>query len=475
MYHNCSEWKVFNSFWDEMKWSQVQLQIDSIQKQIYYFANSNQIGRVRKLQYSLGNSKKARLLAIYRVLKQSRFLKFSGIDILKNLTLPRRLELGLNIGKRFFSGFNRRIYRFDPYYNRPYLLFASNFSDRCQQELFRIIIQPEWECKFESTSYAFRVGLGCYNALHFIKNFAHTNRRYIFFCNFARGFTNLRYKLLLYKINFVGVYKLQIIKWIKSLILDNLHPSSSFSYYFQGRSILLAILNILLHGLHSHLSINRIKSDFYRESSSMVWYTNVLLIIDYCLKNTIRSRMVLRKFFLNSGIRISDLELSFINPIKFPSEVKFYTKNLALKGFDFLGFQIKQFCLPNSCSFNELVSISHLKTFVYPSFASISKHQHQLHNLVLKQGKTLSQKIIIEKLNITIKPWVNYFGNFDSNLLGYIVKQDYLLYLKLRRWVKRQKGSFKKGLSYWQHLGTRKWVFMTKNRSVMLNYHLHYI
>jgi RNA-directed DNA polymerase len=142
---------------------------------------------------------------------------------------------------------------------------------------------------------------------------------------------------------------------------------------------------------------------------------------------------------------------------------------------DFLGFTIRQFRSTNSFVQNQTIVLSRNSTYFYPSAKNILRHQEYLRHLVLIQGKTFTQKVLISKLNIIIKAWSQYFGNFNSNLLGHIVKQDYLLYLKLRRWVKRQKGSVKKGISYWQPFGSNNWVFITMERSAILINHLHYI
>jgi RNA-directed DNA polymerase len=141
----------------------------------------------------------------------------------------------------------------------------------------------------------------------------------------------------------------------------------------------------------------------------------------------------------------------------------------------FLGFTIRQFRAIYGLRFSKLSITSHYNTYLYPSKKTILRHQRSLHHLILVQGRKFGQRILIGKLNLIIKAWISYFGNFNSNLTGHIVKQDYLLYLKLSRWVKRQKGSLKKGLSYWQTLGSNNWIFMTKDRKSVLKYHLYYI
>jgi RNA-directed DNA polymerase len=115
-------------------------------------------------------------------------------------------------------------------------------------------------------------------------------------------------------------------------------------------------------------------------------------------------------------------------------------------GFNFLGFTIKQFKSKHRSAKATTGEILGFKTLVYPSKKSINKYQTKLHNLILKEGKTLNQSALIKKLNPIIRGWSSYFGVSDGNTTHTLGNQDYMLYLKLRKWAKRKVGSSRQGL-----------------------------
>lgn len=458
------KWKILNGVWNQIKWSKIQLHIDNWQAKIYYYSRRNDISKVRSLQRSLFNSRKVKLLVIYKVLKQNRFIPFPGLDILKNITLQQRLELGLRIGKRIFPSFRRCIFSVDSINQRRFVLFISDISDRCQQELFKLILQPEWESRFDFNSFGFRTGRGSYNVLHFVYSRLGDNKNCLFIYDFAKHVLCKEQNILLYKFNLTGMYKFQLINWVNFFFVHSKAEIQSSLYYFQGRSILLLIINIIFCALVPHLHV------YFLESVSIVSYSNFWLVSSQSSRIIMLCRARISKFLEQSQFNLLYLKVNF-NLIEGNYN---RLSNLDL-GIDLIGFKIRRFFLLNSFLFNRLNTFKRYQLYIYPSLKSLSKHQKELHDLILVEGKRFSQKDLIDKLNVIIKPWVNYFGNFSSNLTGYIVKQDYLLYLKLYRWIKRQKGSFKKGLSYWQRSGSRRWVFMTKDRNTILNYHLHYV
>ena len=49
--------------------------------------------------------------------------------------------------------------------------------DRCLQAMVKNALEPEWEARFEGTSYGFRPGRGCHDAIAKIFQLARPNKR----------------------------------------------------------------------------------------------------------------------------------------------------------------------------------------------------------------------------------------------------------------------------------------------------------
>jgi RNA-directed DNA polymerase len=50
-------------------------------------------------------------------------------------------------------------------------------TDRCLQAMVQNALEPEWEARFEGTSYGFRPGRGCHDAIARIYSLARPNKR----------------------------------------------------------------------------------------------------------------------------------------------------------------------------------------------------------------------------------------------------------------------------------------------------------
>lgn len=199
---------------------------------------------------------------------------------------------------------------------------------------------------------------------------------------------------------------------------------------------------------------------FFFVNLQFIRYFNSFIIIDTNLKVILACKNIIFEFFRRVGFFLFPVDFFNRFNATFSLETISYIHSFNFKLLYFLGFIMRQLRLVGSFRFTKFSIANSYKSFLYPSKKSILQHQHYLHYLILIKGKRFGQRILIEKLNLIIKAWVSFFGNFNSNLTGHIVKQDYLLYLKLSQWVKRQRGSIKKGLYYWQAFGSNNWVFM---------------
>lgn len=101
-------------------------------------------------------------------------------------------------------------------------------------------------------------------------------------------------------------------------------------------------------------------------------------------------------------------------------------------------------------------------TLIFPTKKALKVHQQRLGEIIAN-SKSKTQAELIKELNPVIKGWANFYRWSDVKTIGLLSKQDYLLYLKLRRWGKRRcHGSAKDAHDrYWHKHGNQNWVFTT--------------
>jgi len=113
------------------------------------------------------------------------------------------------------------------------------------------------------------------------------------------------------------------------------------------------------------------------------------------------------------------------------------------------------------------------KLIIKPPKKSIKAFVAALSETILGRGKAWKQEVLIEKLNQKIRGWANYHPSVcASNAFASI---DHNLYLLLWRWAKHRhphKGNWWVPDKYWHRKGTRKWVFCTESKELLLVDHI---
>ena len=123
------------------------------------------------------------------------------------------------------------------------------------------------------------------------------------------------------------------------------------------------------------------------------------------------------------------------------------------KGFDFLGFNVRQYpATTNKQGF---------KTLIKPSKKSIKEHKEKIRK-VIQTHKAAPQSAVIAKLNPIIIGWANNFRHVVSKKIFGSV--DNYVWEKLWGWAKSRhpnKGTKWIKDKYYPRIGSRKWTFRT--------------
>ena len=132
---------------------------------------------------------------------------------------------------------------------------------------------------------------------------------------------------------------------------------------------------------------------------------------------------------------------------------------------DFLGHHIQQYPAgKHRSSVSTHGEILGFKTLITPNKKSSKVHQKEIGRII-KKHRSSPQWALIKNLNPVIRGWTSFYTNSDAKTVGELKKQDYLTYLKLRRWAKFRCGNINAGhKKYWHSIGGDNWVFSTKEK-----------
>ena len=456
--------------WNTINWKLIQSKVFKWQRKIYIASKDNDIIKVRKLQNLILNSRNAKLLAIRRVTQDNTSRKIAGIDGIKNLNPQQRLELANTLKFPTKSKPLRRVWI--PTHGKPEKrpLGIPTINDRCLQALFKLALEPEWEAKFEPNSYGFRPGRNAHDAIVAVQSCIQKRSKFVLDADISKCFERINHEALLNRIGFKGKYRKQLQYWLEVGVLDSGIFESTDEGTLQGGIISPLLANIALHGLENHLtncfkdipvyyiSGKKVRPSRAYETLHVIRYAANFVVLHYNLDVIIRCQNETLKFLANRGLELSEAKIRITHTLEFKNIDSKLVKFDGIIGFQFLGFTIKQYQTKHKSAYNQKNKL-YYKTLIYPSKDSINRHQNKLHDIILKKGKSLDQNTLIDILNPIIRGWALYFGISNANTTGHLNKQDYLVYLKLRQWASRIKGTTGKTSDYWSGSKTNQWIF----------------
>ena len=131
-------------------------------------------------------------------------------------------------------------------------------------------------------------------------------------------------------------------------------------------------------------------------------------------------------------------------------------------GFNFLGFNIKQFKVGKYQSGKCKGNLLGFKTIITPSKEKQKIHYERVASII-SSHKSAPQTALIGNLNPVIRGWANYYSTVVSKETYSTL--DHLVYLKLKAWAERRHPKKSHGWAadkYWQTIGGDNWVFATK-------------
>lgn len=445
--------------WNKIPWRKLEKIVFKLQKRIYQAARRGNVKLLRKLQKLLMKSWAAKCLAVRRITQDNTGKKTAGVDGIKSLTPEQRLNLVKKLKLGTKASPTRRVWIKKPGSEEQRPLGIPTMFDRSLQALIKLVLEPEWEAYFEESSYGFRPGRSCHDAIGAIFNAIRLKPKFVLDADISKCFDKINHATLLKKLNTFPTIRRQVRAWLKAGVIDKKQMFATLEGTPQGGTISPLLANIALHGMSK-----RIKEEFPKRKTKikgkqvsynaahLIRYADDFVIIHEDITVVQKCREIISEWLKDMGLELKPSKTKLVHTLN--------SHNGEPPGFDFLGFNIRQYkggkYTTGKNTKGEKLGFS---TIITPSKEKVKIHLEKIAQ-VIDNHKALSQVDLIKSLNPLIIGWTNYYRAVPSSKIFH--KLDFLVYQKLRRWANRrhpQKNKHWVSNKYWQTIGNDHWVF----------------
>ena len=445
--------------WNQIPWRKLERSVFKLQKQIYQASQRDDVKTIHRLQRLLIKSWAAKCLAVRQVTQDNQGKRTAGVDGVKSLSPKERLKLVDELDIRRKPRPIRRVWIPKPGKDEKRPLGIPVMHDRAAQALVKMALEPEWEAKFEPNSYGFRPGRSVHDAIEAIFNSTRYVGKYVLDADIAKCFDEIDHQALLDKLNTSPTIRKVIKGWLKAGIMEGGKTIPTTKGTPQGGVASPLLANIALHGME-----NLVKAHFptkqpmikgrrrHISSPALIRYADDLVILHEELEVVRQCQELIEKWLGKIGLRLSPTKTSISHTLT-PHEGKV--------GFDFLGFNIRQYPAGKYQTGTVNGRKIGFKVLIRPSKKSFRSHYQKLSGIIAKH-KGHSQRVLIQALNPAIRGWCNYYDACASKrTFSYL---DNLLFFRLKRWAKFRhpnKPVNWRYRKYWQTVKNDNWVFAT--------------
>jgi RNA-directed DNA polymerase len=456
--------------WSNVDWRKAEIAVFRLQKRIYKASRCGDVAKVRRLEKTLMRSWSAKVLAVRQVSQDNRGKKTAGVDGVKSLSEKARVKLVGQLKLTGKSRATRRVWIPKPGKDEKRPLGIPTMYDRALQALVKLALEPEWEAKFEPSSYGFRPGRSCQDAIKHIKQAVQGAEKFVLDADIAKCFDRIDHNALLEKAGYEGLLRQQIKAWLKSGVLDKGVFTKTEMGTPQGGVLSPLLANIALHGLENMLMKYAESAKGWRypkgkvmgravrmRSLTFIRYADDFVLIHKDKNVVLECKELISSWLLDIGLELKPEKTRLAHTVipELSEDGK--------AGFNFLGFRIQGYRMSKHKSAkNTNGELLGWRTLINPTKEKIANHMEEIKR-VIKTRRKDPQEALIKELNPKIRGWRQYYKHSDAKSMGILSKCDYLLYEKLRGWAVSREGKENFYERYWNKHKGRK-IFSTGNK-----------
>ncbi|MBO1349517.1 MAG: group II intron reverse transcriptase/maturase [Hormoscilla sp. GUM202] len=438
--------------WNVVPWRKLEKATFKLQKRIYRAAIEGNKRKARRLQGLLTRSWSAKMIAVRQVTQQNKGKKTAGIDGATALrpTLRQPLVKQLILDRKVKASPTRRVWIPKPSRTEKRPLGIPTIYDRALQGLVKMALEPEWEATFEPNSYGFRPGRGGHDATEAIFRSISRKSKWILDADIAKFFDGINHEALLKKLNNSSPIRRQIRAWLKAGVMDKGVYQNTNTGTPQGGVISPLLANIALHGLEEAV-MELIPTKKKKEGLTVVRYADDFVVIHEDIEVIKRAKRVVEQKLSTLGIELKKEKTRITHTLEGEEP-----------GFDFLGFNIRQYEISK---YHSGKTGKGFKTLIKPSTKAIKEHKKKIATTI-KSHRAAPPAALIAKLNPIIRGWSNYYRTVVSKET--YNSMDAYLWETLWQWAKRrhtQKSHQWIIKKYWGTKGLNNWVFKGKTKN----------
>jgi len=416
--------------WLKIQWDKAQRLVFSLQRRIAEATKNKRYNKVKVLQRILTNSFYAKTLAVKRV-TQNKGKRTAGVDKITWKTNKQKAEaVNTLILKGYMPSPLRRIHILKKNgKTRP--LGIPTMKDRAMQALFKMALEPVSETLADTCSHGFRMYRSCHDAIAdiFQKLCRKQSPQFILEGDIKGCFDNISHNWVL---DNVPLNSKVLKMWLKSGFIEKgkLFPTDAGTP--QGGIISPTLANMTLDGLQNHIY----KALAVKLSPKGRAYKNV-------------HQVHLVRYADDFIVTANNAEI-LINIVK-PAIEEFLAER-GLKGFDFLGFNIRKY---------------KGKLLIKPSKTAIKSIKLKISEL-FKRLVTAKTDVFISALNSIIRGWGYYYRKVVSKEIFSGIDEH--IYNRCVRWCQKRhprKSWYWIKKKYFRNVGFASWVFSGDKQMIL--------
>lgn len=431
-----------NHQWHNIDWGKAETKVKELQAKITVAIMKKEIKEVYRLQWILIQCFEARALAIRKIIT-NKGGKTAGTDGIvwdspqEYWNAIEKLAELIKDSKSYKSQPVRRVYipkGNNPKEKRP--LGIPTMIDRAMQALYHLGVDPAVETVSDPNSYGFRKHRSTHDAITALRSILDKDNhpRWILEADISKCFDKISHEFLMRHTPICHKHVLQA--WLKSGIMEELNYSETDEGTPQGGIMSPTLCNVALNGIENLIKISNPKIKGISAGVHIIRYADDMIITGKSKEIVLKNKIILAEFLAERGLELNEKK-TLITHIK--------------DGFDFLGFNIRR--LDWHPQYNRETK-QETVLIIKPSKKGTKKLMDSIKKII-----TINKPIekIISEINPVLRGWGEH-KRISYHSQAVFINLDHWIYLKMKKWAYRHKGSIRKNIARFQiQTKTRKW------------------